>query len=203
MSSESNYNNYDDESTSNKVQVLFIGGQGNGDQLTVSASSVKSVQSVKSVKEEMYESDHRLEELEEEKVGADGVVKFFKGKPAKEHHERHSRSRSHVEFLESGYQESPKQSKPSPTGLFPATNHLDAQSHSPAANANNADSSDQSEDQFVQQPFNKTSKNENNTDSDFFNLTAEEAESLMEHQYYARTMPKQSSPNTLIAYNPA
>ena len=82
-SSESKYGDYGDESASNKVQVLFIGGT---DQPNTSTS----------VKEELYESD----KLEEEKVGTDGVAIFFKGKPKQDHVEHRERSRSHVEFLE-------------------------------------------------------------------------------------------------------
>lgn len=66
-SSESKgYNDYGDESMSNKVQVMFIGGN-------------EQVQIPTSLLDENYESD----KLEEEKVGNDGVLKYFKGKPKK------------------------------------------------------------------------------------------------------------------------
>ena len=62
-SSDSKCDDYEDESTSNRVQVVFIG-------------SNEPVNTSSSIKEEQYESDL----LEEEKVAADGKLIYYKGK---------------------------------------------------------------------------------------------------------------------------
>jgi hypothetical protein len=78
---------YGDESTSNRVQVVFIGGN---EQANMSDSLVK---------EEQYESD----KLEEEKVTGDRT--YFKGKPKQDAevycNEHIMRSRSPIGFPES------------------------------------------------------------------------------------------------------
>lgn len=87
-SSESKtFDDYGDESTSNRVQVVFIGGN---EQANMSDSLVK---------EEQYESD----KLEEEKVTGDRT--YFKGKPKQDAeaycNEHIMRSRSPIGFPES------------------------------------------------------------------------------------------------------
>mgnify|MGYP003349370310 CR=1 FL=1 len=65
-SSESKgYNDYEEESTSNKVTVMLLGGN-------------EHMNTPASIMEEQYESD----QLEEEKT--DGKVIYFKGKPKNE-----------------------------------------------------------------------------------------------------------------------
>jgi hypothetical protein len=76
------------------------------------------------------------------------------------------------------------------------TNHLKSE-----ARSHNTES-----DQFVQQPYTiiKTERNENNTDSDFFNLTAEEGESQFaenQHQQATRYSGPILSPNVMAFKN--